>query len=282
MSTRSRLPALKLAGMAILPLALVAGCATQQEVSEQTGPIHQQLAAMEQAIQSAATTANAARDLALANEARDAAQTRQLESLLAELRALQDRQAAQAERLSQSEQRLGGLAGQAVGLQEKAAVTAAHAAGLGERMTQAEMRLDELATQVREALAASSQDYIRLHGKVASTAVLTEDKTLYPINSPELGSGDRAKLDELAARLKAKEEDDYHLDIQGHTDNLGTDDYNYLLGKARAEVVKRYLHERGGIPLSRMSVISYGATRPAGATGLANRRIVVNVLVLEK
>jgi outer membrane protein OmpA-like peptidoglycan-associated protein len=282
MSTRSRSPALQAAGMAILPLALVAGCATQQEVSEQTGPIHQQLAAMEHAIQSAATTANAARDLAQTNHALAAAQARQLESLQAELKALQGRQAALAGQLSQSEQRLGDLAGQTTGLREKTEAIATQVAGIGERMTQTELRLDELSTQVREALAASSQDYIRLHGKVASTAVLTEDKTLYPINSPELGSGDRAKLDELVARLKAKEEDDYHLDIQGHTDNLGTDDYNYLLGKARAEVVKRYLHERGGIPLSRMSVISYGATRPAGAAGLANRRIVVNVLVLEK
>lgn len=311
MFTRSRFPTRQLTGMAILPLVLAAGCATQQEVSEQTGPIHEQIATLDRAVQSATQTANSARDLAQVNEARDAVQTKQIESLLAEFKALQDRQAAQTERLNKAEQHLADVASKVVAVREKSesaasqvaglaervtqselrldevstrlgeAMAAAEAANLAERVTQSELRLDELSTQVREALAAASQDYIRQHGKVVSSTLLTEDKTLYPINSPELGSGDRAKLDALVTQLKGRE-DDYHIDIQGHTDNFSTDDYNYLLGKARAEVVKRYMHERGGIPLSRMSVISYGATNPVTATGQGNRRIVVNVLVLEK
>jgi outer membrane protein OmpA-like peptidoglycan-associated protein len=46
-------------------------------------------------------------------------------------------------------------------------------------------------------------------------------------------------------------------------------------------VVKRYLREKGSIPLSRMSVISYGASVPVHPGGMNNRRIVVHVRVAE-
>jgi outer membrane protein OmpA-like peptidoglycan-associated protein len=356
-----------------MPLFLVTGCATQEKLAEQTDPIRQQLTQLEQALRAATATAQDAKAEAAANKARGDAMTGRMESLQAELRALQDKQALQAaelaermnkaelrldeaattalstseavaelqaqdqteaaklaERMNKSELRLDEVATAtltaseaAAELQSQGQAEAAKLAELAERMNKSELRLDEVATaaintseataalqaqaqggaaehaelaervaqaekrvetlsaQMAEALAASRQDYIRTHGKVVSTAKLTDDKTLYPLNSPELGSGDRAKLDELAARLKTLE-GDYHLDIQGHTDNIGTDDYNYLLGKARVEVVKRYLHERGGIPLSRMSVISYGATNPIAAGSQGNRRILVNLLVLEK
>ena len=106
---------------------------------------------------------------------------------------------------------------------------------------------------------------------------LTDDKTLFPINSPTLGEKDMAQLDALAARVKAMGTW-FHLQIQGHTDGFGSEDYNYELGRARAEVVKAYLNEKGGIPLLRMSVISYGASEAASYAGKSNRRIVVHVL----
>jgi len=153
-------------------------------------------------------------------------------------------------------------------------------AALASRVAQAEQRVEQLAKALREGLQASRQDYFRLYGKLASTTLLTEDRTLYPINSPELGGVDRAKLDRLAEEVRQIKED-YHLDIQGHTDNIGTDDMNHALGKARAEVVKRYLHEQGGVPYSRMSVVSYGATHPLDTSTRSNRRIAINLLVLE-
>lgn len=266
---------------ALMPLLFVSGCATQEALTEQTDPLRQHTAQLDTSLQTTAATARSAQELALANQAREAALSRQLESLLAEFKALQDLQASQAERLRETERSLGELSAVTTYAHQRTDGNTAQVATLAERVTQAERRMDALSSQVREALAASQQDYIRLHGKVVHTVKLTEDKTLYPINSPELGSGDRAKLDALAGRLKGMQ-DDYHLDIQGHTDNLGTDDNNYALGMARAGVVKRYLHEQGGIPLSRMSVISYGATNPLTASSQGNRRIVLNLLVLEK
>ena len=151
---------------------------------------------------------------------------------------------------------------------------AAAGADLATRFAALERRVEEMAAK-------ASQEEIRLHGKVRSTVLLTEDRTLYPLNSPELGAADRAKLDALIAELNRLGRE-YHLDIQGHTDNLGTEDYNYALGRARAQVVARYLHERGGIPLARMSVISYGATSPLPGAVRNHRRIAIRTLVLEK
>ena len=51
----------------------------------------------------------------------------------------------------------------------------------------------------------------------------------------------------------------------------------------RAESVRRYLHETGGIPLDRMSTISYGDLKPVASNATLegrgqNRRVWVRVL----
>jgi outer membrane protein OmpA-like peptidoglycan-associated protein len=151
---------------------------------------------------------------------------------------------------------------------------------LDSRMNQAEQRLNSLTGQVQEALAASAKEVFLANGREAFAVTLTEDKVLYPQNDPTLDYRDAAKLDELAAKLD-KLGQEYHLDIQGHTTNNSTEDNNYNLGKARAEVVKRYLHDKRGISYSRMSTISYGANKPLDPAGGNNRRIFIRVLVLK-
>lgn len=199
--------------------------------------------------------------------------------------------AAQAERLGKMDQRLGELATQArdsaaqtaalqaglPALRDKAAASAALSDGLAARLAKIEKRLEEVAGMAQDALDATGMGQRRILGKVVHSITLTDDKTLFPINSPVLGEKDMAKLDELAARVKAMGTW-FHLQIQGHTDGFGSEDYNYELGRARAEVVKGYLNEKGGIPLLRMSVISYGAAEAANYSGKSNRRIVVHVL----
>lgn len=148
---------------------------------------------------------------------------------------------------------------------------------LDARLARIEKRLEDVATLAQDALDATGMGQRRIVGKVVHTVTLTDDKTLFPINSPVLGEKDMLKLDELAARVKAMGTW-FHLQIQGHTDGFGSEDYNYELGRARAEVVKNYLNEKGGIPLLRMSVISYGASEAPNYSGSNNRRIVVHVL----
>jgi peptidoglycan-associated lipoprotein len=51
------------------------------------------------------------------------------------------------------------------------------------------------------------------------------------------------------------------LTIEGHTDNIGTSEYNLALGERRAQSVRTYLTGRG-IDASRLQTISYGEERP--------------------
>ena len=66
--------------------------------------------------------------------------------------------------------------------------------------------------------------------------------------------------------------------IEGHTDNVGSYDYNMDLSQRRAESVVNYLVENFGIDRSRLSAKGYGSTRRVSYNNTAegrarNRRI---------
>jgi outer membrane protein OmpA-like peptidoglycan-associated protein len=50
--------------------------------------------------------------------------------------------------------------------------------------------------------------------------------------------------------------------VAGHTDSVGSEDYNYELGQRRAEKVAGYLVGREGVDPTQVRVVSYGATQP--------------------
>lgn len=75
---------------------------------------------------------------------------------------------------------------------------------------------------------------------------------------------------------------DMRVEIQGHTDNIGSEDYNMKLGEKRAQAVKDYLVARG-ISADRLSTRSFGESQPIAdnktASGRAmNRRVEFKVL----
>jgi len=72
----------------------------------------------------------------------------------------------------------------------------------------------------------------------------------------DLGKG-RAYL----AAQALKEKKDIVVVIEGHTDNVGTEEYNMALGLRRAESVKKELESLGVAP-NRVSVASVGETNP--------------------
>jgi outer membrane protein OmpA-like peptidoglycan-associated protein len=118
-------------------------------------------------------------------------------------------------------------------------------------------------------------------GKFLYETVLSDDKVKFSFDKAELTDPARTALDELAEKLKADNRNVF-VEIQGHTDNVGSDEYNLKLGEKRAEVVRRYLSQKG-FALHRISVISYGESEPVADNKTregrsANRRVVIVVL----
>ena len=66
-------------------------------------------------------------------------------------------------------------------------------------------------------------------------------------------------LDDAVATLKANPE--LKLQIEGHTCNIGTTEYNLALGERRASSAREYLISRG-IDAGRLSMVSYGEEKP--------------------
>ncbi len=61
------------------------------------------------------------------------------------------------------------------------------------------------------------------------------------------------------------------IEIEGHTCNIGTAEYNLALGDRRANAVRDYLVGRG-IPTDRLRALSYGEERPKHDNGREETR----------
>ena len=66
-------------------------------------------------------------------------------------------------------------------------------------------------------------------------------------------------LDEAVRTLQANPE--LRIEIEGHTCNIGTAEYNLALGERRATAVREYLTSRG-VGADRLRTVSYGEERP--------------------
>jgi peptidoglycan-associated lipoprotein len=89
----------------------------------------------------------------------------------------------------------------------------------------------------------------------------------------------RASLDAAVKTLQA--DPTLRVQIEGHTCNIGTSEYNLALGQKRATAVRDYLAAHGIDP-ARMTTVSYGEEKPAydnarAETRRLNRRAVLTV-----
>jgi OOP family OmpA-OmpF porin len=87
-------------------------------------------------------------------------------------------------------------------------------------------------------------------------------------------------LDELASVLI--EDPTWNLKVVGHTDNVGSDQINLRLSKARAEAVKKYLVDKG-IAITRIETAGFGETKPIASNTTPdgrekNRRVEFTII----
>ena len=97
----------------------------------------------------------------------------------------------------------------------------------------------------------------------------------FDFNKASLRPDSEPVLEKVLALLKSRA--DLKLEVQGHTDNVGGDDYNQKLSEARADTVSSWLKAKG-ITAARLSAHGYGMRQPVADNGsetgrARNRRV---------
>ena len=178
-------------------------------------------------------------------------------------------------RIQQDEAKIGEVdkKAEAAGTSAQAANTAAAAAAA------AAAKVD---TRVNQVAAGFTADIASMR-KLVYEVTLSEDQGNFKFGKTELPDEAKARLDAVVGQLKGTQDKDLYIEVEGHTDNVGTQEGNYELGLERAEAVKRYLYMQHQIPLHKINVISYGEEKPVSPNNTKdgraqNRRVVVRVL----
>jgi outer membrane protein OmpA-like peptidoglycan-associated protein len=149
------------------------------------------------------------------------------------------------------------------------------------------------AEKARQAAAQAEAEKAQLRGQLLSqlnSILQTRDSArglivnmsdvLFDTNSYTLKPGAREKLAKISGILLAHP--GLNLQIEGHTDSVGTDEYNQSLSERRADSVRDFLAQQG-VPASTIAARGFGKTQPVASNDTAegrqrNRRVelVVN------
>ena len=105
--------------------------------------------------------------------------------------------------------------------------------------------------------------------------IATMPDVLFETNQFSLRPAARESLAKLAGILLAYP--DLRLEVDGHTDSVGSDAYNQQLSEKRAASVRDYLVQQG-LPMSSATVMGFGKTQPVASNATAagrqqNRRV---------
>jgi outer membrane protein OmpA-like peptidoglycan-associated protein len=120
----------------------------------------------------------------------------------------------------------------------------------------------------------------RLRGVTATPSVRTPgsfDRTVnFAFNSAELTPDARKELDTVAETLTRPNVAKLDIVISGHTDAVGTPEYNQKLSERRAEAARQYLISQHGIDGNRLIAKGYGKSvllLPTDPANELNRRV---------
>ncbi|HSE98692.1 MAG TPA: OmpA family protein, partial [Blastocatellia bacterium] len=127
--------------------------------------------------------------------------------------------------------------------------------------------------EVQQRLFVSLSEILETRREARGLIVNLSD-VLFDFNKATLTPGAREKLSKLAGILLAYP-GSYRLEIEGHTDSVGSHEYNMKLSQDRAESVRYYLVQSGITPDRIVAVRGFGEIRPV-ATNETNEGRQVN------
>ena len=95
--------------------------------------------------------------------------------------------------------------------------------------------------------------------------VKLEADSLFGFDQDSLQADGKKALDKLIEELQGVNVE--AIQVTGHTDRLGSKAYNAKLSTRRAEAVRNYLVQVGGLPSSKVTAVGVGSTQPETAFG---------------
>lgn len=144
-------------------------------------------------------------------------------------------------------------------------------------------QMHKLSSTTVEALERAEEIGKVAEGKLLYDVTFTDESVHFAFKKSNLSKETKLALDGFAETMKTENRDVY-IEIQGHTCDIGTKEYNMMLGLARAEAVRWYLHTQHGIPLHRLHTISYGEFKPIADNSIRGNRAInrrVKIVVIE-
>ena len=119
--------------------------------------------------------------------------------------------------------------------------------------------------------------------QLAATKPKIDLEINFDYNSADISKASMQAVQELGKALSNPSLKGSTFVVAGHTDAIGTEQYNQGLSERRADTIKRYLTEKFGITGSDLVTVGYGETKPKDANNPmdpTNRRVqVVNMEV---
>lgn len=153
--------------------------------------------------------------------------------------------------------------------QEVATVRAYTDTQVGEARGRADEAMNK--ATLAERLATGNLEYVEI----------STHQALFDFDDSQLKPDAQAILDQLSTGLSSHPR--YVLEVRGYADAMGSNRYNYNLGRERAEQVMRYMMSRHAVPSSRIAIISFGEDEPVADNTnedgrSQNRRVQVRLL----
>jgi outer membrane protein OmpA-like peptidoglycan-associated protein len=154
------------------------------------------------------------------------------------------------DRVTKAENRLGQTEGQIAKLDERATAQEG-------KISKIEGDLSKVDAKAEKALANFSN--LKFERRITLSTDMKEGAN-FAFNSSALSKETEQKIDEFLNGIKGLENTVFL--VTGHTDDKGSEDVNYELGKRRADMVGRYLLTQKKLDPLRVVTASYGETAP--------------------
>jgi outer membrane protein OmpA-like peptidoglycan-associated protein len=173
---------------------------------------------------------------------------------------------------------LGALLGQAIGGNTEATILGA---GIGAALggvtgNQIGRYMDMQEQELRNAIATSEAASIRRDEDVLTATFKAE--TFFDYNSSTLKPGAYTEIARVANVLNKYPQT--RIQVAGHTDSKGSEEYNLRLSQSRADAVKNALAQRGVDPM-RIETIGFGESSPISSSDAMNRRVEIIIVPVQ-